>query len=85
MSPCMTIYTKPGCQRCAATKRAATKVGITPIMVDVAADQDAADALRARGELELPVVSVTDSAGSEVRRWSGFRPELVRDAAGVLA
>lgn len=42
MSRCMTIYTKPGCQRCAATKRAATKVGITPIMVDVATDQDAA-------------------------------------------
>lgn len=85
MSPCMTIYTQPGCQRCAATKRVATKVGITPIMVDVSADQDAADALRARGELELPVVSVTDAAGAEVRRWSGFRPELVKDAAGAMA
>lgn len=81
----MTIFTKPGCQRCAATKRAATKAGITPLMVDVSADQEAADALRARGELELPVVSVTDAAGAEVSRWSGFRPDLVKDAAVVLA
>lgn len=77
----MTIYSAPGCMRCKTTRRAAAAEGVDPVMVDISADPDAGDRIRARGFSELPVVQVTDDADELVEEWSGFRLDQVRKHA----
>lgn len=67
-----TIYTKPGCPQCTATRRAFDRLGLDYRTVDITCDQAAARTLRDAGFLQAPVV-VTD-AGS----WSGYRPDRIR-------
>lgn len=71
----VTVYTKPECVQCEWTKRLLDKQGIAFAEIDVTADDSAAQELRERGELKLPVVvTPTD-------RWSGFRPERIKGIA----
>lgn len=67
----ITIYTRNDCVQCHATKRAMENRGLTFEMVNVDHSPEAADALRAMGFRQLPVVI----AGEE--KWSGFRPDLI--------
>ncbi|PAU70200.1 glutaredoxin [Bifidobacterium italicum] len=67
-----TIYTKPGCPQCTATRRAFERLGLSYRTVDITRDPAAAQTLRDAGFLQAPVV-VTD-AGS----WSGYRPDRIR-------
>ena len=85
MSLSVTIYTKPACVQCTATKRLAGKLGLPYSSIDVEAVPEAAEMLRARGFAALPVVIVDDvapdGAVSEVESWSGFRADAVRRVA----
>lgn len=67
-----TIYTKPGCPQCMATRRAFDRLGLDYRTVDITHDPTAAQTLRDAGFLQAPVV-VAD-AGS----WSGYRPDRIR-------
>ncbi|MGP3590865.1 glutaredoxin-like protein NrdH [Vagococcus sp. WN89Y] len=67
----ITIYTKNDCVQCHATKRAMESRGLAFEMVNVDHTPQAADALRAMGFRQLPVVI----AGEE--KWSGFRPDMI--------
>lgn len=67
-----TIYTKPGCPQCTATRRAFDRLGLDYRTVDITHDPTAAQTLRDAGFLQAPVV-VTD-AGS----WSGYCPDRIR-------
>lgn len=72
-SEIITIYTRPSCGPCFATKRALAKAGIAFIEVpleEVSAEQ--IEAFRASGLAEAPVVLTP--AGDA---WSGFRPERI--------
>lgn len=75
----ITVYTKPTCGPCTATKRAMDKHGIEYEVVDLSTD----DAARARvvelGYSSAPVVV----AGDE--HWSGFRPERIKALATAVA
>ncbi len=67
----VTVYTKPACVQCDATKRTMDKLGISYETIDVTANQDAFDMLVEKGFKAMPVVN----AGDEW--WSGFNPEKI--------
>lgn len=81
----VTVYTKPVCPQCDATKRALDKLGI-PYSAEPITDEILASA----SELDIssaPIVCASIN-GVEVPPWGGFRPDrikalkaLVRDQA----
>lgn len=68
----ITVYTKPACVQCNATKRALDKAGVSYTVVDMSQDAEALEAVKAMGYLQAPVVT----AGS--RSWSGYRPDEIK-------
>ena len=75
----ITVYTKPACVQCNATKKAMDRAGLEYDLVDISMDDEARDYVMALGYVQAPVVV----AGSE--HWSGFRPERVKALASVAA
>ena len=74
----ITVYSKPQCPQCDATKRWLTKNGTSYIELDITDDPDARDYVMALGYLSAPVVV----AGGE--HWSVFRPDRL-DKLGSAA
>ncbi len=79
-----TIYTKPNCVQCTATKRAFDRLGVPYDLVDVSGDETARQRLAALGYQSVPVVICQSPAA----QWSGFRPDrisaLANQAIGAL-
>jgi glutaredoxin-like protein NrdH len=67
----VTVYTKPACVQCDATKRTLDKLGVAYEAIDVTANQDAYDMLVEKGFRAMPVVNADDEW------WSGFNPEKI--------
>ncbi|MDY6049978.1 MAG: glutaredoxin-like protein NrdH [Corynebacterium sp.] len=67
----ITVYTKPACMQCNATKRALDKAGVSYDVIDITQDNEARDYVMSLGYLQAPVVT----AGDE--HWSGYRPERI--------
>ena len=65
----ITLYSKPQCPQCDATKRWLTKNGTQHTELDITDNPDARDYVMALGYLSAPVVV----AGTD--HWSGFRPD----------
>lgn len=72
----ITVYTKPACVQCDATKRTLDKYGLPFVEIDLSVNEDVLDQLKVAGWMRAPVV-VTPQG--EV--WSGFRPDRIRDLA----
>ncbi|MDY5785818.1 MULTISPECIES: glutaredoxin-like protein NrdH [unclassified Corynebacterium] len=68
----ITVYTKPACVQCTATKKALDKAGLEYNLVDISVDDEARDYVMALGYLQAPVVEVDGD------HWSGFRPDRIR-------
>jgi glutaredoxin-like protein NrdH len=70
-----TLYTKPACVQCNATKLALTKAGLVEGVdyrtVDVSQDAAALEQIKEAGFLQAPVIITDDDA------WSGFRPDKI--------
>lgn len=66
-----TIYTKPNCVQCEATKRYFDNKGVAYTTVDITQDPEALDILIAEGFKAAPVVN----AGTDW--WSGFQPDKI--------
>lgn len=71
----ITVYTKPLCGQCTATKRALDSAGITYKTVDLTEDPAALAEVKRRGFAQAPVVVTDDDA------WSGFRPDRIKTLA----
>jgi glutaredoxin-like protein NrdH len=67
----ITVYTKPMCPQCDATKRHLDRMGVEPTVVDVTVDPAALATVRAMGYAAVPVVVCGDV------HWAGFRPDLL--------
>ncbi len=67
----ITVYTKPSCVQCDATKRLLTKLGLEFSTIDITEDAAAFDMLIAKGFQAAPVVN----AGEEW--WAGFNPDKI--------
>ena len=73
----VTIYSKPNCPQCEATKRKFTKEGVAFREVDVTEDRRAFMRVRDEwGYQRVPVIEVRDE-GFDVR-WDGFRPDRMK-------
>ena len=68
----ITVYSKPLCVQCDATKRALNKAGIRYEAVDVTENPDALAKIKALGYAQAPVVITDDD------HWSGFRPDRIK-------
>lgn len=68
----VTLYTKPACVQCTATRKALDKNGLEYDVVDISEDPDARDYVMSLGYLQAPVVI----AGEQ--HWSGFRPDRIK-------
>lgn len=69
----ITVYTKPSCVQCDATKRMMDKLKITYSTVDITIDKEAFDMIISRGFKSAPVVITDDDA------WSGFNPDKISE------
>lgn len=80
MNTTVTVYTKPACVQCTATKKALDKAGFLGYrLVDITEDSDARDFVMSLGYTSAPVVV----AGGE--HWSGFRPDRIKAVVGQAA
>jgi glutaredoxin-like protein NrdH len=66
-----TVYSKPNCVQCTATKTYLTNKGIDFNTVDITEDPDALALILGKGFLSAPVVNSGDEW------WSGFQPDLL--------
>jgi glutaredoxin-like protein NrdH len=80
----VTVYTKPACVQCTATKKALDKAGVSYVSVDITADDDSRDYVMSLGYTQAPVVTVGDGEAL-VAHWSGFRPDRVKTLATAEA
>jgi glutaredoxin-like protein NrdH len=67
----ITVYTKPACVQCEATKRMMDKLSIDYNTIDITLDTEAFDMLISKGYKSAPVV-ITDNDS-----WAGFNPEKI--------
>jgi glutaredoxin-like protein NrdH len=67
----VTVYTKPDCPPCNATKQYLTRDGIEFTEVDLTNNEDAYNLVTSLGHKYTPVVV----SGST--HWSGFRPDKI--------
>lgn len=67
----ITVYTKPACVQCEATKRMMDKLKIDYATVDVTVDTEAFEMLMEKGFKSAPVV-ITDNDA-----WAGFNPDKI--------
>lgn len=66
-----TVYTKPNCVQCDATKKYMDKNGIEYNTVDITQDQDALDMILGMGFSSAPVVISGDTS------FAGFQPDKI--------
>lgn len=71
----ITVYTKPACVQCDATKRLMDKLKIEYSTVDITEDAAALDMIISKGFKAAPVVITEDDA------WGGFNPEKINGLA----
>ena len=74
----ITIYTKPNCGQCDATKRRLDKRGLEYRSVDITEDAAAYEHILGLGYLQAPVVVVDDGT-----HWSGFRIDAIDTLAAA--
>ena len=67
----ITVYTKPACVQCDATKRHLTKLNLEFETVDITQDQAALDKILSMGFQAAPVV-ITDNDS-----WAGYKPDKI--------
>ena len=69
----VTVYTKPQCVQCTATKTALENLKISYNLIDITEDQVAFNLVKSLGYSQVPVVI------SETSHWSGYRPDKIRE------
>lgn len=71
----VTVFTKPHCPQCDATKRQLTKQGVEFEVVDLSENPSTLEQLQEAGFRQAPVVITPDAS------WSGYRPDLIKQLA----
>lgn len=72
----VTVYTKPSCVQCDATKRKLESADIEYESIDLTKSEDAMQAVKELGYLQAPVV-VAEFDGKPTEHWSGYRPDKI--------
>ncbi|WEV46862.1 glutaredoxin-like protein NrdH [Bifidobacterium sp. ESL0690] len=71
----VTVFTKPRCPQCEATKRQLTRANISFETVDLTENPSTLEQLTQAGFRQAPVVITPDAS------WSGYRPDLIKQLA----
>ena len=71
----VTVYSKPNCVQCTATKNYLDKKGIEYDTIDITQDSEAFDLIVDKGFKAAPVVNAGEAW------WSGFQPEKIDEIA----
>lgn len=71
----VSVYTLPKCVQCDQTKRLMDREGIDYQVFNLEELPAKAAEFKAAGILQAPVVVL----GNDGRRWSGFRPDLIKE------
>lgn len=71
----VTVYAKPACVQCTATKRKLDQLGVEYDTIDLLTTEGALEKVRALGFQQAPIV-ITDSDS-----WSGYQPERLSNLA----
>lgn len=71
----ITVYSKPMCVQCDATKRALNKQDMDYEEIDLTSDPSALEFVKSLGYVQAPVVMAGD------QHWSGYRPDLIKKLA----
>ena len=74
----VTVYAKPHCVQCRATKRQFDKLGVEYDVVDLTQDDEALQRFVDAGYRQAPIV-VADG-----ETWSGFRPDNIQRVASLV-
>lgn len=74
----ITVYSKPRCPQCDATKRWLAKHGIAFRAVDLTEDAEAREFVQGLGYSAAPIVVTGDG-----EHWAGFRPDRLKQTASV--
>lgn len=69
----VTVYSKPACVQCTATKKALDRLGVEYNVIDISQDDDARQLILDLKYTSVPVVVAGD------QHWSGFRPDLLSE------
>ncbi|WP_130841658.1 glutaredoxin domain-containing protein [Corynebacterium neomassiliense] len=73
----ITVYTKPHCPQCTATKRHLDKAGVEYVVADLTADNGRhLDYVKALGHQAAPVVTIDDGE-TLTDHWDGYRPDRI--------
>ena len=75
----ITVYSKPMCVQCDATKRALNKQDLVYEEVDLTVDPNALEFVKSLGYVQAPVVMAGD------QHWAGYRPDLIKKIAKEAA
>ena len=78
----VTLYTRPSCVACKATKRWLKKNGVNYATVDVSIDDEARDYVLSLGYTSAPVVAV-EIDGEFLEHFSGYREDRLEAAIPV--
>lgn len=71
----VTVFTKPRCPQCEATKRQLKRANIAFEVVDLTENPSTLEQLTQAGFRQAPVVITPDAS------WSGYRPDLIKQLA----
>lgn len=77
--PKVTVYSLPSCVQCNQTKKLMDREGIDYLAVQLEERPDLAAKFKEEGLLQAPIVVV----GNDGRRWTGFRPDLIKELKTV--
>ena len=70
------VYTRPGCMKCRATKRALERMGVEVTMSPIDDDERALGIMADHGWAELPLVEV--HGPDETFTWAGMSSDNIR-------
>ena len=79
-APVVTVYTKPACPQCNATKKALAKFGLE--YTEAPIDDQVLDAAMELDIASAPIVCASVD-GVEVEPWGGYRPDRIQALAGA--
>lgn len=74
----ITVYSKPKCVQCDATKRLMKQEEIPYNEIDVTEDEQALTFVKELGYLAVPVVYVNEN-----NHWSSFQPDKIKELNDV--
>ncbi|MDR3128248.1 MAG: glutaredoxin family protein [Bifidobacteriaceae bacterium] len=75
----VTLYSKPHCVQCEATKRLFDKYNVKYNVIDITKDPSAMDYIASLGFMQAPVVVTGDE------KWCGLRPDMIQKVVKALA